>query len=268
MRRLELRVRAQDLDAAYDALLPLLPDGLHPRHAGDHVVLVALADALPPRDVVFGAVGQLLLGDVAETDAGADLARALTMLTPAVVVDGRVQLRMAGHAAAAPGVIDVVLARGAGFGIGTHATTRHCLALLLDLPVRGSFADLGCGAGALAIVAWHLGYAPVVGVDLLEDVTVQARDNVAANGVEADIVTGDLLAMDRLDVEVAAVNVSLLDVHLHLAALPLAHLQALVVSGLRDRDELAQALASYAQAGLRETRRLDAEDWPAVLLER
>lgn len=277
MRRLVLRVRAEELDLAYDRLLPLLPAGVHPQAAGDEVVLVALGRPgdLPAATEVAQALGALLVEPARVDDDAGPLVAALTQLTPPVLVcGGRVCLRAPAHpppVAAGPGappVIDVVLGRGAGFGIGTHATTRHCLELLLDLPPDGAFADLGCGAGALAIVAARLGHAPVVGVDLLEAVTAQARANVEANGVFADIVTGDLCALDGLDVEAAAVNVSEPGVHAHLASVPLPRLRSLIVCGLRDPAQLAAALAAYAAAGLTEVRRVDGDDWPAVLLQR
>ena len=54
---------------------------------------------------------------------------------------------------------------GQAFGTGTHATTALCLELMLELDPVGSFADLGCGSGVLAIAAAKLGFAPVHAVD-------------------------------------------------------------------------------------------------------
>jgi ribosomal protein L11 methyltransferase len=268
MRRILMRVRAGDLAVAYDRLLPELRGGLHSWEEGEEVVLVALGEEgeLPALDTLSAIAGELLLAPATEEDAGSDLGAALAALLPRWEVGGRVVLRTADQAPAPDGWIDVVLARGAGFGTGNHPTTRHCLELLLGLEPHGSFADLGCGAGALTIAAAKLGYAPVVGVDLDPDVTATALRNATANGVDADFVTGNLLAVAQLDVEVAVVNVSELDVHEHLAAAGFTALEALVVSGLDDPAKLAAALGHYAAAGLRETRRIDRRGWPAVLL--
>ncbi|MFL5827355.1 MAG: 50S ribosomal protein L11 methyltransferase, partial [Thermoleophilaceae bacterium] len=64
-----------------------------------------------------------------------------------------------------PGIKEIVIDPGRAFGTGTHATTRLCLELMLDLPPRGSFADLGCGSGVLSIAAAKLGFEPVTAVD-------------------------------------------------------------------------------------------------------
>ena len=62
--------------------------------------------------------------------------------------------------------LDVVIDPGQAFGTGSHATTRLCLELMLDLDAsRGSFVDVGCGSGVLAIVAAKLGFAPVIALD-------------------------------------------------------------------------------------------------------
>ena len=59
----------------------------------------------------------------------------------------------------------VVIDPGRAFGTGAHETTRLCLELLLELD-RGSFLDVGCGSGVLAIAAAKLGFAPVVALDV------------------------------------------------------------------------------------------------------
>jgi len=271
MRRIVLRVHADRLDRAYDALLPLLPAGLH--HLGVHgdaVTLAALGEPgeLPPVEDLAGAAAALLVEPPLEEDAGEDLAVALGALLAVWEVAGRVTLRRADQPAPPDDRIDVVLGRTRGFGTGAHPTTRHCIELLLDVEPRGSFADLGCGAGALTITAAKLGFQPVVGVDLADEITAPAFANVEANAVDVDIVTGNLLVMDRLETTVAVVNVSELDVHEHVAAVELPELETLIVSGLRNPVELASALEAYTAAGFTERRRIARDDWPAVLLTR
>jgi ribosomal protein L11 methyltransferase len=270
VRRILLRVRAADLPSAYDRLLPKVPGGLHSQEDGDDVVLVALGEPgeLPAVADLASAAGELLIAPAVEEDAGPDLETALAALLPRWEVGGRVVLRAAGQPPAPPGWVDVVLARTAGFGTGNHPTTRHCLELLLDLEPGGAFADLGCGAGALTIAAAKLGYAPVVGIDLTDEVAASACANGEANGVDADFVVGNLLALDQLDVRVAVVNVSEPAVHAHVAQSALPALEALIVSGLDDPALLEDAVAGYAGAGLVERKRIDARGWPAVLLVR
>jgi ribosomal protein L11 methyltransferase len=267
MRRIDMRVRAADLDVAYDRLLPRVRGGLHPLEEGDEVVLVALGERreLPPVGELEALAGDLLLAAPAERDAGDDLAAALAALTPRWEIGGRVVLRSPAHPAPPPGFVDVVLAREIGFGTGAHPTTRHCIELLLDIEPGGAFADLGCGAGALTITAFKLGFAPVVGIDVLDVVCATACDNGDLNGIDADWVTGDLLALDALDVRVVAMNVSEPAVHEKLAATSLPEVRWLIVSGLDNPSRLARAVAGYEAAGFVERRRIVREGWPAVL---
>jgi ribosomal protein L11 methyltransferase len=270
MRRIDMRVRAADLDIAYDRLLPRLRGGLHPLTQGDEVVLVALGERaeLPPPAQLAALAGDVLLGAPVESDAGEDLAAALVMLTPRWEIAGRVVLRTPAHPPPPAGFVDVVLARELGFGTGAHPTTRHCIELLLDVDPGGAFADLGCGAGALTIAAAKLGFLPVVGVDVLDAVCANAARNGDVNGIDADFVTGDLMGLDRLDVRVAAMNVSDVDVHEHVAASYLPELEWLIVSGLDNPKQFAHAVATYEAAGFAERRRIDREGWPAALFQR
>jgi ribosomal protein L11 methyltransferase len=270
MRRIDMRVRAEDVDVAYDRLLPRVRGGLHPLPEGAEVVLVALGERaeLPPPAELAALAGDVLVGEPVEAEAGEDLAAALVALTPRWEIGGRVVLRTPQHPPPPGDFVDVVLARELGFGTGAHPTTRHCIELLLDIEPAGAFADLGCGAGALTIAAAKLGYRPVVGVDLLDAVCANAARNGDINGIDADFVTGNLMGLDSLEVRVAAMNVSDVDVHEHLASIELPELEWLVASGLDHPRQFAHAVATYEAAGFVERRRIDREGWPAVLLER
>jgi len=75
----------------------------------------------------------------------------------------------------------VVIDPGRAFGTGSHPTTRLCLEALQTLE-PASLLDVGCGSGVLAIAAAHLGFAPVLAVDV-EAASVEAsRANAERNG--------------------------------------------------------------------------------------
>lgn len=268
MRRIDMRVRADDVNTAYDRLLPHLRGGLHSTPLTDEVVLVALGERgeLPPPSQLADLAGDVLLDEPVERDAGEDLAAALATLLPSWVIADRVVLRTPAHPAPAPGLIDIVLARELGFGTGAHPTTRHCIELLLALEPGGAFADLGCGAGALSIAAFKLGFAPIVGIDLLDRICANAARNGDLNGIDADFLTRDLMQISQVDTRVAAMNVSDLDVHVHLAQAPMPEMAWIIVSGLDHPGQLAHAIAMYEHAGFSEHRRIDRDGWPAVLL--
>jgi ribosomal protein L11 methyltransferase len=161
-----------------------------------------------------------------------------------------------------PGVAEIVIDPGRAFGTGSHPTTRLCLELLLELDPSGSFADLGCGSGVLAIAAAKLGFGPVTAVDsdaaAIEATLANARDN----GIVLDRAERwDL----RHDAPPAArtVTANLTRPLLLEIAARIEPPDALILSGLleHEADEVA---AAFAQ--LRQTRRLAHKGWSALLL--
>jgi ribosomal protein L11 methyltransferase len=164
-----------------------------------------------------------------------------------------------------PGVHEVVIDPGQAFGTGTHPTTRLCLELLLEVDdASGSFADLGCGSGVLAIAAAKLGFSPVGAYDADRAAVAATDSNARANAVLLDRV-------ERLDLRtgpipaagVVAANLMrplLLQVAERMSSPPP---RALILSGLLDHeaDEVAAAFAPLA-----ERRRLSMNGWTALRL--
>jgi ribosomal protein L11 methyltransferase len=165
-----------------------------------------------------------------------------------------------------PGVTEVVIDPGRAFGTGTHPTTRLCLELMLEVDARGSFADLGCGSGVLAIAAAKLGFGPVSAFDsdrlAIEATNLNARDN----GVVLD-------AVERFDLrggappvaDVVAANLMRPLLLALTAAMKGDPPRALIASGLLDHeaDEVAAAFAPLV-----ERRRLSMKGWTALLMQR
>lgn len=102
----------------------------------------------------------------------------------------------------------VVIDPGRAFGTGAHPTTRLCLELLVELP-RGSFLDVGCGSGVLAIAASRLGFAPVAAVDEDPVALEAARANVAANRASVSVQLADALRDPLPTADAATANVAL-----------------------------------------------------------
>jgi ribosomal protein L11 methyltransferase len=152
------------------------------------------------------------------------------------------------------GATAVVIDPGRAFGTGSHATTRLCLELVLDLP-RGSLLDVGCGSGVLAIAAAKLGFAPVHAVDLDPQAIEATLRNAEANGVAVDAQVADALIDTLPATGVAVVNVAL-DVDRPIAGR--LECERLVTSGYLASEE--PELPGYR----RETRR-EAEGWAADL---
>jgi ribosomal protein L11 methyltransferase len=180
-----------------------------------------------------------------------------------ILVGGRLYVRPPWEQPAVrPRVTEIVIDPGRAFGTGSHPTTRLCLELLLELDPAGSFADLGCGSGVLAIAAAKLGFQPVTAVDsdvaAVEATRANARDNaVALDRVER----WDLRREPPPPAHTVAANL-MRPLLLQLAP-RLERAQTLILSGLLDHeaDEVAEAFAP-----LREQRRLTDKGWTALLL--
>ena len=183
-----------------------------------------------------------------------------------LLLDGRLYVRPPWEQPAVrPGVVEVVIDPGQAFGTGSHPTTRLCLELLLSLDGGGSFADLGCGSGVLAISAAKLGFSPVAAYDA-DRAAVAATDmNARANYVVLDRVERvDLRSSVPPLADVVAANLMrplLLQVAAQMPASGLP--RALILSGLLDHeaDEVAAAFT-----GLREVERRSMKGWTALLL--
>jgi ribosomal protein L11 methyltransferase len=184
-----------------------------------------------------------------------------------VLVGGRLWVRPPWEEPAVrPGVTEVVIDPGRAFGTGTHPTTRLCLELMLGLRGGGSFADLGCGSGVLAIAAAKLGFSPVEAYDsdrgAVEATLVNARENgVVLDRVERwDLRSG--VPSDGARVVAANLMRPLL---LALTAALRGGPELVIASGLLDHE--AEEVAA-AFAPMREERRLSLQGWTALLLKR
>ena len=262
-----MRAPADAAEAVLAALLELTPSGLE-QVDGDGWVEYALYGApgeLPSLPLGSASVGGVLV-EVRGEEVPSDWDERWKRFHVPLLLGGRLYVRPPWEQPAVrPGVVEVVIDPGQAFGTGTHPTTRLCLELLLSIDAGGSFADLGCGSGVLAIAAAKLGFSPVCAYDAdraaVEACAVNARDNyVALDAVErvdlrssppplADVVAANL--MRPLLLRVASLMPS--------SGLP----RALILSGLLDHeaDEVAAAFEP-----LREVERCSMKGWTALLL--
>jgi ribosomal protein L11 methyltransferase len=247
------------------ALLELAPEGVE-QVDGDGFVEYALYGApgelpsFPGGEAEVGGVRVAVRGEPVPDDWAERWKR---FHQPVLVGDG--VLVRPPWAEPRPGTLDLVIAPGQAFGTGSHPTTRLSLELLLGLERKGSFADLGCGSGVLAIAAARLGFRPVAAVDNEAAALAATRANAAANGVELDRVERmDLRAQRPPAADIVAANLTR-PLLLRLAELPGKRPDALIASGLLD-EEAEEVAAAFAP--LRERRRLSAQGWSAVLLGR
>lgn len=114
------------------------------------------------------------------------------------------------------GVMRIFVEARNAFGTGTHQTTRMILRRLLGMDLTGkSVLDCGCGTGILGIVALRLGANRVLGYDIDEWSSENAKHNAALNGVDnLDVLLGDASVLDgvkeEFDVVIANINRNIL----------------------------------------------------------
>ncbi len=172
---------------------------------------------------------------------------------------------------------EIVIDPAQAFGTGSHATTRLCLELLLELaasdPGRGPALDIGTGSGVLAIAAARLGFAPVCALDNDRESVSAARTNARENGVELDVRHFDLRqgAPPHADTPAEArstiVLANLLAPLLLELSRALEHAPAHLIAGgllAPQADEVTDAFASRLH--LRERERRERAGWVALWL--
>jgi ribosomal protein L11 methyltransferase len=248
-------VGEEEVEDALDVLLPVIPQGVHERAAGEgKVELFWFGEPSGPVD------------GLAASGWDRRESRGRREAEP-VVVGGRVVVRASDAPPGPAGLLEVVIDADQGqFGTGGHPTTTDSLELLLDVEPQGSFADLGCGAGVLAIVAARLGFAPVAAVDFMPGSVRITAANAQRNGVELSVAHADLLVDPAPRARTYAANLPLA-VHEVLARDLAPEVATVIVSGIV-AEEVGPTLAAYAQAGLHPVHRRDGAGWASLRLER
>lgn len=267
MREVVLHVPAGALEDVLDRLLPIVPGGVRERPLGAHNLELRMrGDTVPALAQLRRALGPLP-HQIREREVSDDWRERRLAEYSSDAIGGRIVVRPPWAPAPDPGLIDVVLTESSAFGSGMHPTTRACLELLLELDPAGSFADLGCGSGVLAIVAARLGWGPLVAVDV-QPLSVQtARENARRNGAEIEIDVADLLRVVAPTADGFAANVPAA-VHARIVAGWEAAAPAVgLISGFGD-GEADAVIGRYERRGLRERRRVTREGWVVAEVRR
>jgi ribosomal protein L11 methyltransferase len=270
--RLAVRVRAQDAELVLAELLPLAPNGVEERAVDDGVLEYAVYGApgeLPALPDLRAAAGGALV-EISTSEVADDWSERWREFHRPLVLGDRLCVRPPWEA---PGTaaLDVVIDPGQAFGTGAHATTRLCLELLLTLAdagdTRGSFVDVGCGSGVLAIVAAKLGWEPVVALDIERESVEAALANAGVNGVSVQARRFDLRAAPVPPAALVAANVLSPPLLGWASSGRGAWPSQLILSGLLS-EEADRVAGAFAAPGLVERQRRVQGGWTALLLER
>src|SRR3954453_6598542 len=209
MIRLAFRAPAEQAELVLAALIELAPTGVE-QVDGDGFTEFAVYGA--PGELPSFPEGEAEVGGIVVQVSGRevpdDWAERWKRFHRPVLIAGQIYARPPWEEPALrPGVSEIVIDPGHAFGTGTHPTTALCLELMLDLKPEGSFADLGCGSGVLAIAAAKLGFEPVTAVDAGRESVRATQMNANVNGVRIDrIERGDLRNAPAPKADVVAAN--------------------------------------------------------------
>jgi len=261
-----LTLQAAAVEDVLDALMPLLPHGVYQRDlGGGRAELAFYGDALDGTEIDALAGATLLARDEDDVPDSREARRA--RVGHAWEVAGRLRVRSPLDPPGTDGLPEIVIEPLEGaFGTGAHPTTRMTLELLLGLEPGGGFADLGCGAGLLAVVAARLGFEPVFAVDVEPRAAESARRNAERNGVEVRAVQADLLEVPPPPARTLAGNMPFY-VHERAAAAVDPATEHVLASGIV-ADQATATAELYAPAGLTERARLTTGGWAAIWLAR
>jgi ribosomal protein L11 methyltransferase len=260
--RLAVRVRRSDAEIVLAELLELAPSGVEEVAIGD-----GSPGELPALPELEAAAGGALVS-VTTTEIADDWSERWREFHRPLVLGDRLTVRPPWEP---PGdtELDVVIDPAQAFGTGAHATTRLCLELMLSLarePGRGSFVDVGCGSGVLAIVAARLGFEPVTALDYDPAAVDATRANAGVNGVELEARRFDLRTDRVPDAGLVAANVLAPQLLAWGASGRGRWPDQLILSGIL-AGEADPVATVFAGAGLRERRREQHGEWVALLLD-
>jgi ribosomal protein L11 methyltransferase len=291
--RLAVRVRRAQAELVLAELLDLAPSGVEEVDLADELIEYAVYGApgeLPTLPDLRAAVGGALV-EISSSEIADDWQERWKRFHRPVLIeaprprDGAVLSVPDLHvrppweppAAGADGRMqDIVIDPGQAFGTGAHATTRLCLALLLELaalePTRAALLDVGTGSGLLAIAAARLGFAPVLALDHERESVDAARENAERNAAEVDVRRFDLRSQplplldpgERPGGSVVVLANLLRPLLLELERKMVAAPRHLLAGGLL-RDEVDEVAVAFAgRLGLRERERRERGEWAAL----
>ena len=167
--------------------------------------------------------------------------------------------------------ITILIEPSRGFGTGHHQSTRLCIVLLQSRNISGlRVVDVGTGSGVLAITAAKLGAAFVSAMDNDPDAVENARENIAANGVDNvveahvdDLTTTTVAPADLVTANLTGTLLSQLAGDLARLVKPGG---SLIVSGFNIDEKARVTEALSTQFDLFEA--AEEEDWFAFVLTR
>ena len=166
------------------------------------------------------------------------------------------------------GFLPIYINSGIAFGTGEHETTRLCLRLLSQTPVKDKrVLDIGTGSGILAIAASLLGARSVDAFDLDPIAVEVARENISLNGIDnISVFRKDAFQYSggHYDIVLANLVWSILSEIPHKLKDTVKD-GFLIVSGIL-REQKGDFISLYERIGFQYVRHIEEGEWVGVLL--
>ena len=189
-----------------------------------------------------------------------------------VVVGDQCIVRATFHDARPEVPYEIIINPKMSFGTGHHATTYQVLKYQLSLDHKGKkVLDVGCGTGALAIMAHKRGASSLTAVDIDEWCVENSAENFALNDCgEVTLSLGgiEVVAHDsEFDIILANINKNVLMEQLGDYVERMKPGGTLVLSGFYEAD-IADLLTKSEAFGLSEITRSEKDNWAMLALKK
>jgi ribosomal protein L11 methyltransferase len=188
-------------------------------------------------------------------------------------VEDKILVRANFHAPDAAVPYEIVITPKMSFGTGHHATTWQMLKWQLDIDHLGKrVLDAGSGTGILAIMAAKRGAKEVVAYDIDDWCLENGQENVAMNGVEAQISVkqGTIFTAGiegNFDIILANINKNVLLEEMSAYNQHLAPGGVLLLSGFYVED-IPDLLAEASPIGLSLSHQSERDRWASLVLKK
>lgn len=189
-----------------------------------------------------------------------------------VIVGDQCIVRASFHAPRPEFPYEIIITPKMSFGTGHHATTWQVLNYQLSVDHIGKkVIDVGCGTGALAIMAQKRGATDLTAVDIDEWCIENSRENFETNGCQnVRLLLGGIEVIsptEQFDIMLANINKNVLLSQMSDYSLRLRPGGLLVLSGFYEED-IADLLDSATQNGLSYVHQSSRDRWAMLALVR
>lgn len=189
-----------------------------------------------------------------------------------VTVDDQIIVRATFHQPRPDVPYEIIITPKMSFGTGHHATTHQVLKYQLALDHHGKkVLDVGCGTGALAIMAHKRGAKEISAVDIDDWCIENSEENFSLNGCE-EIKLGlggiDTIPEEELfDIILANINKNVLLAQIRAYGIRLKTGGTLVLSGFYTED-IPDLLQEAEKSDLRQQGQSERNRWAMLALKK